>query len=154
MLGSFAFARGSQPFIIGMPGNSIDITLLNAQKQREATQKLLRIMRSRKPTILMSNSIWPNDEVLVYYRSSKQSERDEWIQRTIVSVNEHSIQVRVSRSGRPLEVAYEGIRFIPKRELSAQLVDWIVEDVLRLTQHRNIPRHPYGQELQVGPGSD
>ena len=151
-LSSFALVRGYQPSILGLPSNSIDETLLNAHKQQQATRALRRILQSRKPTLLTSDSIQPRDDVLVYYRSSKQNEKDEWIQGTIVSVHPHFIQVRRSRFGRPMKVAYEDIRVIPKGELASKLMEGTVEDAVATTQQPEPQRQPDGQEIQGDPG--
>lgn len=129
-MSSFALARGYSPSILGLPKTDVTQELLDAHKQQVATRALQRVLRSRaynSPPPEMFNA---NDDVWVFYRTSKQNENVEWVQAKVVSAEQHYLLARRSERGPPMRVAYEDVRLAPQGALAQQLMSCSMEHEL------------------------
>lgn len=75
-------------------------------------------MRSNHPTLIDPTQIPSGTEVIVYYKSSKQNEANEWIPAKVQRASQHIVTCRKSGKGPPMNVAYEDLRLLPKGELT------------------------------------
>lgn len=60
--------------------------------------------------------------MLVYHKSSKHNEPNEWVEATIEDVNEHILTCLIRQKGPPMEVAHEYVRLIPTVPLTRELM--------------------------------
>lgn len=102
--------------------------MLDAYIAHEATRALNRMMNARMPTELSSHVLPPGTAILVYYKSSKNNERDGWIQATVEGTTEHSVICRRHAKGQPMNVAYGDVRLMPDNDLARRLTTIDVED--------------------------
>lgn len=58
---------------------------------------------------------------MVFYKSSKQNDRNGWIRATVVSTKDHTVVCRRHSKGLPINVAYGDVRPIPNHEIVHQL---------------------------------
>lgn len=113
LLSSFELARGYRPSILGIPSTVVTADLLQAHKEQVAVRTLQRLLHSRAPNVIRPDLFNVGDDVWIYYRTSKQNEKDEWIRATVVKAEEHFLTARRSTRGPPMRVAYEDVRFAP-----------------------------------------
>lgn len=64
----------------------------------------------------------PGDKVWIFYRITKQNEKDEWISATFVQAEQDCLVARRSKHGRPMRAAYEDVRVAPHSELTTELM--------------------------------
>lgn len=122
IMSSFQLARGYSPSVHGIPRRIMPQSLLDAHIEREATRALERVRKFNAPNTLSLSSMSTGDTVLVFYRSSKMNEADEWIKAKIVDVRPHQVICRRSVKGPPMTVAIEDVRLLPKGELAQEIV--------------------------------
>lgn len=120
-LSAFQLVRGYRPSVSGIPARVVSQELIDAYISHEATRALNRLLTARIPTELAASKLSPGTRILVYYKSSKQNERDGWINATVVSTTEHAVICRRSNIGAPMSVAYGDVRLIPDNDLAKRL---------------------------------
>ena len=114
LLSSFELVRGYSPSVLGLPSSEITEELLQAHKQQVATRALQRLMGSRAPATPAPEMFAPGDEVWVFYKSSKQNEKVEWVKAKVVKSEQNYLLARRSTRGPPMRVVYEDVRLAPK----------------------------------------
>lgn len=122
ILSSFELARGYRPSIMGIPQRIVKADILNAHKEQVAVRTLQRLLHSRAPNVVKQELFNKDDPVWVYYKSTKQNERNEWVRATVVATDEHALIARRSKRGLPMRVAYGDVRFAPRSQLTAELL--------------------------------
>lgn len=73
------------------------------------------------PTEMKSHVLPTGAAILVYYKSSNQNERNEWIPATVPESTEHSVVCRRHERGLPMNVAYGDVRLLPDDALAKRL---------------------------------
>ena len=139
LLSSFELARGFSPSIIGIPPSVVPQELLEAHREQVAIRALQRIAHSRAPAMPHSEIFSPGTPVWVFYRTTKQNEKDGWVEATIVEATEYFVLARRSQRGPPMRVAYEDLRLAPRNKLTKELLSCSLEDEL---QALHDVRHP------------
>lgn len=128
ILSSFELVRGYSLAVIGIPKTMVSEAILVAHKEQVATRTLQRLLHSRAPDTVKKDLFNPGDPVWVFYNTSKQNERVEWIRAKVVSTEDHALVARRSARGPPMIVAYEDVRFAPRGELTTELLACSLED--------------------------
>ena len=121
-------AGGYCPSIVGIPKTVVTLEILNAHEEQLATRTLQRLLNSRAPNVVRRDIFIKDDPVWVFHRSSKRTERKEWLRATVVSAETHFLIARRSHRGPPMRVAYEDVRFAQRSERTAQLLASPLED--------------------------
>lgn len=128
LLSAFQVVRGYRPAVSGIPAKAVSQDMIDAYIAHEATRALNRMINARMPVELSSHVLPPGTAILVYYKSSKQCERNGWIQATVVGTTEHSVICRRHEKGQPMNVAYGDVRLLPDNEISRRLATVDAED--------------------------
>lgn len=131
ILSSFELVRGYSPSIIGIPARTIPPEILQAHREQAAIRALQRLFQSRSPSLAGAEMFSPDTPVWVYYRTSKQNERNRWIMASVVEAQEHFVLARRSHKGPPMRVAYEDIRPAPQSALTTELLSCSLEEELQ-----------------------
>lgn len=132
VLSSFQLVRGYQPSILGIPNSEVSQELLDAHKEQMATHAQQKVLRSRTPNTPTPDFFQPSDDVWVWYASSKNNEKDEWIRAQVVQTHKHYLEVRRYKDGNlckgpTMKPAYEDVRIAPKGELTKELLSCSLE---------------------------
>lgn len=122
-LSAFQLVRGYRPSVSGIPARMVSQAMIDAYISHEATRALNRLIAARVPNELSANVIPPGTGVLVFYKSSKQNEKDGWVRATVESTTEHAVICRRHKKGSPMSVAYGDVRLIPDNDIARQLSD-------------------------------
>lgn len=85
-------------------------------------------MRSKVPKLINKGQLDKGRKALVYHKSSKQNEPNEWIRATVASVDEHMAMCKRATKGPPMCITYEDLRLLPDGELTQELMSKEVED--------------------------
>lgn len=114
LLSSFDLAKDYQTLLLGMWHKTVSTELLNAHKEQVARHALQILMRSLAGNNLRRNLFMIDDSIWTWYRSTKSTERDEWIPMTVVKANQHFLEAQKSPKGRIMGIADKDIRFKPQ----------------------------------------
>lgn len=123
VMNAFQMVRGYSPSILGIPRETVSQELIDAHIDRESTRALERMMKLKSPKQIDTTLLQPGTKVLVYYKSSKQNEQNEWIEATIQEVDEHVITCRKKMKGPPMKVSHGDVRLLPTGQLTRELMN-------------------------------
>lgn len=70
----------------------------------------------------------PGDPVWIFYKTTKQIEKAEWVRATVVSAEYHALIARRSQRGPPMRAAYEDVPFDPRSQLTTELLSSSLEE--------------------------
>lgn len=130
LMSSFELVRGYSPSILGLPRTDVTQDLLNAHKEQVATRALQRLLHSRLPDSPTPEMFAPGDNVWVFYNTSKQNVKPEWVRAKVIQAEQHHLIARRSLRGPPMRVAYEDVRLAPSGQLAQELLSCSVEPEL------------------------
>lgn len=130
LLSSFELVRGYSPAVLGLPKTVVSQKLINAHKEQVATRALQRLLHSRSHDSPTPDMFQPGADVWVFYNTSKQNEKTEWIKAKVVKAERHHLTARRSQRGPPMRVAYEDVRLAPRSTLAQELLSCSVEQEL------------------------
>lgn len=128
LLSSFELVRGYSPSFVGTPARCVSEDLLQAHREQVATRTLQRLLHSRAPDVVRKDMFHPGDPVWIFYKTTKQNEKVEWVRATVVSAEDHILIARRSQRGPPMRVAYEDVCFAPRSQLTTELLSSSLED--------------------------
>lgn len=129
-LSSFQLARGFTPSILGMPKSKVSQEMLDAHIELTATRALQRLLRNRAPSRLPPSALTQGQWVYVFYKTSKQNVRVEWVEAQVVRPLQHYVECRRSGRGPLMRVAYEHLRIKPQSALAQDMAKKSLEDEL------------------------
>lgn len=125
LLSSFQQAKGYAPSLLGLPTRIVDEGLLEAHREQQAVRAMQRVAQAR--TTADNPHYKPGDAIYFFYRSSKQNEQDEWKKGTVVTTEQHYVNITIDRTKRKTKVAYEDLRLRPQSDLTKELMESSVE---------------------------
>lgn len=128
LMNSFQLARGYAPSILGIPRQVVTQELLDAHIDRESTRAMERVMKANAPNTINPERLPKGTHVFVYYKSSKQNERNEWIPATVINAGDHIVECRRKEKGPPMTIGYNDIRLRPTGELTNELMKYEMDD--------------------------
>lgn len=88
-------------------------------------------MKTRAPDALRTSLFNSGDPVWIYYRTTKQNEKDEWISATVFSADKRFLVARRYKRGPQMRAAFEDVRFAPRSDLRYELLSCPLEDEIR-----------------------
>ena len=115
---SFEVARGYASSILGVPSTTISTELVSDHKEQIATRALQRLLQSRAPFTISLSCVIPSDRILLYFRSTKNNETDEWRESIVQSVHAHFLETRRSHRAPVCRIAYADICLPPQSHLT------------------------------------
>lgn len=130
LVSSFQLARGYSPSLLCIPAKIVPVMLIEAYKQTSAARALNKVLRAHNFSTLSENSIDANTDVWIFYKSSKQNEKNEWVKGKVISASKHFAMCKRSEKGVPMKVAYEDLRIVPKGDLAQELQSSVLEDYI------------------------
>lgn len=113
---------------------------LHAHKEQTTTRTLQRLMNFSAPDVLQKFIFKPCDRVWVFYRSTNKNEKVEWIRKTVVRVEDHSLIAHRSQKGRSMHVSYEDVCFAPRGDLTNGIFATLLRKLVISLKIRVLPR--------------
>lgn len=125
---AFQLARGYMPSVLGIPKRVVSDELLQSHIERESVRALERILRSKAADTIDPLLLPTGTKVLIYHKSSKNNEPNEWVPARVVEAGEHIITCRRSDKGPPMNISHNDIRLMPEGELTDSLMRYECTD--------------------------
>lgn len=108
--------------MLGIQKKTVTSELVQAHKKQLEIRALQILLCSRDDNELRPDLFMPGDLIWTWYKSTVQNEKNEWIATTVIDAKPHYIEAKRYTKGRIMHMAYEGVRFIPKGELTQELL--------------------------------
>lgn len=94
-----------------------------AYKDQSAVRALQRLPKSRIPSNIPPSALQPGDNILIFYRSPKQNEKDEWKTGRVQYPLPHFVILCTGKRGPPKNISYEDIKIRPDSDITRQLME-------------------------------
>lgn len=129
LLSSFEIIRGYSPSVVGLPKSFVTQELLDAHKEQAAIRSLQRLLHPAHRQLYRNSSSTPVIPSGYTTNIRSNSRLTNGLKETVVSPEDDYPIARRFARGQPICAAYEDVRFVPRSDLTTELLSCSLEEL-------------------------